>query len=392
MFSVMMQRLRDEIDKAELISQMNENVRNLLLSTGDSTVGSGQPTGPPRQCIDSLKMAAGMLPSKVDWQIYDHYASVGRLYAAFERYVNELVRAYVGMLPDLYPTLRELPEVVAINHRIGIGQILQKIGTRKSYRSIDETTAIRALSAGQPDGSGYRLIPEAFLVEKQNYRMDVIGPIFSSLDIENCKSKIDAHPAVREFIESAIGQPTTASSELERFIGYRNDAAHDVPEQILSHEEVKKLSGLIKAIGTALADIVRKRVLQRHIEIGNTRSIGRVVESHYKGSVIVLVLDVEERLAVGDILCISDDRNVRIAEILSIQNNGVDAKLVEGKVGKEVGLKLSIKCLKGADVRTLALPSKGGHAAPTAPIEILEPVEDWAPSFESSQVKTENDD
>ena len=386
MFSALMQQLRDELDKAELISQLNENIRNLLLGIDENVIGSGERTGPSPQCIDSLKAVVGTLPSKVDWQIYDHYASVGRLYAAFERYVNELVRAYVGMLPSLYRTLGDLPETIATNHRIGIGQILQKIGTRKSYRNIDETTAIRALSSGQSDGSGYTLIPEAFLVEKLNYRMDVIGPIFSSLDIEQCAFRVEAHPMVRELIENTIGQSTTAASELERFIRYRNDAAHDVPEEILSHDEVMKLRGLIIAIGTALADIVRKKVLQRHVDIGNTRSIGKVTESHYKGSVIVLVLEAEERLAIKDLLCISDERSVRIGEILSIQENSSDVEYVEGKLGQEIGLKLSIKCLKGADVRVLSLPSREDPAAPIVPVEISEQTVELPPSFESVKI------
>lgn len=333
MFSALMKRLSDEIAKAELISQVNDNFRDLLLAVPSGEERADEESRPAPECIENIKTYLGDLPGKIDWQIYDHCAAVTRLYAAFERYVNEIVRSYVDMLPELYHSMADLPDKVAINHRIGIGQILQKIGNRKQYRNVDEATAIRSLSAGQPDGSEYKLIPEAFLVEKLNYRMEVIGAIFSALDFEQCVSKIESHLAVREFIVNKVGESTTASSELERFVRSRNDAAHDVPEEILSHDEVRKLQSLIIALGTALSEIVRDKVIERHIELGHTRTIGTVTEIHYKGSVIILTLSEETSLATGDLICTSKNGINRMAVITTIQDNDKDVQRLEGKVG-----------------------------------------------------------
>ena len=358
MFLAMMERLQNEIAKAELISKVNDNFRNLILSMQSGVEKRENESRPTPECIEQIKTYLGDLPGKIDWQIYDHSAVVTRLYAAFERFVNDIVRSYVDMLPELYHSMTDLPEKVAVNHRIGVGQILQKIGSRKHYRNIDEDTAIRALSAGQADGSDYKLIPEAFLVEKLNYRMEVIGAIFSSLDFEQCVSKIESHPIVREFIENEVGESTTATSELERFVRFRNEAAHDVPEEILSHDEVLKLQSLITAIGTALSEMVRSKVIERHIELGHTLTIGTVTEIHYKGSIIVLNFSKDVYLSTGDFLCISKNGVNRMAKVIALQDYNNDVQYIEGKVGQEVGLKLSIRSCIGSEVKTVVLPSK----------------------------------
>jgi len=356
MFSALMKRLKDE--NAELISQVNDNFRDLLLAVPSGEERADEEFRPAPECIENIKTYLGDLPGKIDWQIYDHCAAVTRLYAAFERYVNEIVKSYVDMLPELYHSMADLPDKVAINHRIGVGQILQKIGSRKQYRNVDEATAIRSLSAGQPDGSEYKLIPEAFLVEKLNYRMDVIGAIFSALDFGQCVSKIESHLAVREFIENKVGESTTASSELERFVRFRNDAAHDVPEDLLSHDGVRELQLLIIALGTALSDIVRGKVIERHIELGHTRTIGTVTEIHYKGSVIILTLSEAASIATGDLICTSKNGVNRMAAVNALQDDNNDVQHLEGKVGQEVGLKLSIRPDIGSEVKTVVLPSK----------------------------------
>jgi len=145
---------------------------------------------------------------------------------------------------------------------------------------------------------------------------------------------------------------------VERFVRFRNEAAHDVPEEILSHDEVLKLQSLITAIGTALSEMVRSKVIERHIELGHTLTIGTVTEIHYKGSIIVLNFSKDVYLSTGDFLCISKNGVNRMAKVIALQDYNNDVQYIEGKVGQEVGLKLSIRSCIGSEVKTVVLPSK----------------------------------
>jgi hypothetical protein len=203
-------------------------------------------------------------------------------------------------------------------------------------------------------------------------------------------SKIESHPAVREFIENKVGESTTASSELERFVRFRNDAAHDIPEEILSHDEVRKLQSLIIALGTALSEIVRDKVIERHIELGHTHTIGTVTEIHYKGSVIILTLSGAASLATGDFVCISKDGVNRMAVVTALQDENNDVQHLEGKVGQEVGLKLSIRSCIGSEVKTVVLPSRHTQLSLEVMPEVSAEVEEVV--LRDDEISTETND
>lgn len=360
MFSGLLTELRADISATELVLSTHERFRDLILTGGpQQTQGESVEvtTRPSVDCIDAFSKHVGALPSRLDWQIYDHSAAVTRLYAAYERFVNDLVSAYVGMLPELYQNASDLPETIVINHRIGIGQILVKIGARKQYKDVQEAAAIRALSAGLGGGTHYNLIPEAFLVDRLNYRMETLAKIFGSLEFEEPAKQISNHPAVVEFMKTTRGESDTPQAELDGFVKYRNEAAHGIPEQILSPDEIKKMGQFLNALGKAIADMVNESVVKRHLHLGNSFTVATISEIHHDGTVVVAILR-NESVAVGDELFVYDDRICRRAKVESLQVNDTDVMSVEGNAGREVGIRLSVRARHGADLRRLRLPDR----------------------------------
>jgi len=47
-----------------------------------------------------------------------------------------------------------------------------------------------------------------------------------------------------------------------------------------------------------------------------------------------------------------------MAKVIALQDYNNDVQYIEGKVGQEVGLKLSIRSCIGSEVKTVVLPSK----------------------------------
>src|ERR1700726_4912210 len=238
MFSNLTGQLRDQISRIESILLTHDRLRAVIFESAQPApeVQAGSAIDP--ECKKQLLALLGTdLPSKVDWQIYDHCAAFTRIYAAYEQFVNDLVSNYVALLPQLYESYDDLPEGVSINHRIGLGQILIKIGSRKQYKRLEESAVIRALASGLAGSSGYSLVPEAFTAGQRNYKFDVLVELFSQLGIENFGQRIVRHPEVINFMRTTRGESDTVQGELGKLVDYRNEAAHRTVDNIVAVDE-----------------------------------------------------------------------------------------------------------------------------------------------------------
>jgi hypothetical protein len=355
MFSRLVGQFHQSIDATVKTTAVNERIRDIVLSRPTETPEGGNADQLLSvACLEALQRALGNLPNKIDWQVYDYCAAITRLYGTYEDFVNELIKAYIVMLPDLY-TVAQLPETITVNHRTGIGQILLNLGTRRQYRNVGEEDAIRALSTARGDGAGYRLIPEAFLVDRLNYRMDVLGSLFGSLDIENVPNAIALHPEVRDFLGKERGESDSATSELENFVKSRNLASHGMPEQILSTDELKKMGRFLKVVATALNDIVTAKIERRHLALGHYTRLGQVTEVYHQGVVGIFRLE-NEKISIGDqLFSFSKENHIRV-KVMSLQLDGVSVQSVEPQTSGEIGAEFDRKIRVGAEIRRIAIP------------------------------------
>jgi hypothetical protein len=356
MFSHLLDKLRAEITATEVVLSLHERLRDLLFPVpaqpGDQASDAGE-----AHCIDWLNAKIGPLPNKLDWQVYDHSASIIRLYAAYEQFVNDLVSEYVRMLPTLYRSAVELPECISVNHRIGLAQILIKIGAGKQYKDIEEAVAIRALSAGLGEETGYSLIPGAFLVDRVNYRMEVLAKIWGDLNFNEPARQISNHKAVVQFMKTTRGESDTPQSELENFVKYRNEASHGTPEQILAPDEIRRICEFIVCVGEALAYMVEEAVTMRHLQLGNSILVAKVIETHYAGKVVVAKMS-HCSLKNGDEVFVSTGTGFRRTLVRSLQINGNDVPSVDGSVSEVVGIALSTRVPDGAELVRVSPPSR----------------------------------
>ena len=304
LFSFLTSRLRSEIDVIQKTLSMADGLRTLLTThrTLLSAMQGAFPLGanPLNHAAYGLASLLPQAPDKLDWQVYDHCAALTRLYAVFEQYVGELVDEYVRLLPQLYAKYTELPECITNQHRVGIGAILLKIGEKGPYKELEEQVIVRELAVGLSGATEYKLLSDAFFIERQNLRFDVLCKLFRSLDFQNCVTFINGHSAVRQFITNERAGNSTVEKELGDFIDYRNEAAHRQVENVLAPEEIGAIGRFLLALGDALADMVDERVLQQRMNLGQYAIVLGVTEIHHNGYVVIGTPDVGVQLAVGD--------------------------------------------------------------------------------------------
>jgi hypothetical protein len=394
MFSHLTSQLRTELETAQKVLVINEALRDLLIAHQPAL--TALPAELPAGADDGVNVAHALSrlvpgePRKVDWQIYDHCAALTRLYAAYERFVGELVAEYVRLLPKLYGKYSDLPESITTQHRIGIGQILLKMGEKGLYKKLEEQVVVRELAAGLSGVSGYTLLADAFFIDRQNLRFDVLGRLFGALGFRHCGRYINRHTAVTDFIKQERADSSSPQKELDDFIEYRNEAAHRKVENVLSIDAIGAMGRFIAAIGGALAQIVEEGVLQRRMEMGHYSHVLAVSEIHHNGFVVIGIPSNGVPLAVGDEVLICRKGTCQQVVIEGLQINDQIAVSTTGDGATKVGLRLTKRSAPGADLRRLNIPIE-------APTEIQLILEDAMPamaeaadtdSVESAEVDT----
>jgi len=375
-FSHLTSRLRLEVESVREILVISDGLRELLL-TQRSHLSSFERNEPPEAdknanvayCLSRLLPNA---PDKLDWQIYDHCASLTRLYAAYDRFVRDLVSEYVTLLPNIYQKYADLPISVTTQHRSGIGRILVKLGDKGRYKRLEEQNIIRELATSLEGTPGYTLLAEAFFVDTQNLRFDMLIRLFSSLGFEHPGRFINKNSAVAEFIKAERADSSTPEKELNDFVKYRNEAAHRKVDNVLSIDAIASIGRFIVALGDGLVDLVDEGVLRRHMDLGHCSLVLTVKEVYHDGYVVVGTLN-PGTLKVGDGLIVSERAVCRRALVESIELNDTPAEQLSGDGATEVGLKLNRRAKVGSQLCRLQMP--GGE-----PSDVQLQLEDATPT------------
>jgi hypothetical protein len=346
-------RLRQDIDIFRRVIDAHDHARSLY-------------DQPPTDPDSWANVRSSDLP-KTAWHIYDHCAAFTHLYAIYGTYVEELIEEYLRILPTLYPTYDQLPSAITNQHRLGLGIILGKIGEGGVYNNLGEIEVITTLSHGLTGGTPYKLIKQAFLTDRQNYRLDILGRILGYLGIEHGTQELSKDAALTRFLENTKPEATTVQSELEQFIKRRNEAAHSHVTEVVATDEIKRTADFIGYLGEALAALFRHAILTRQYTLGQLPKLGMVEEVHHGGFVIISHFE-QCMIRSGDRLAFAHAGKLLLATVVGLQLNNLDQELLLLTTSEEVGIKCDRKIRRGAAIHAL-------REQQTAPCQLLQVVE-----------------
>jgi hypothetical protein len=371
MFSSFTSRLRAEVDTIKLVLDAHDTLRALVYPQ-ESTAPAGQvpsettETPSPVESANHLEQIRNSGLSKSSWQVYDHCAAFTRLYAVYEQFVEDLASDYLRVLPDLFRKYEDLPLSVRKQHRIGIGQILMKLGKDGPYKDLDEGSVIKGWSAGLLGNLNYRLLPDAFLIDPQNYRAEILAGLFRYLGIDDCWPWIEKHPLVVEFMNRERDANETPRTLLHDFVEYRNKASHTKVGDIVATEEIKSIANYVAVMTEALSQLVMKRVVQQKIALGETARVGLVL--HRYSDFIVGMRMSAGTVTIGDELIVMHKHSCYKTTVASIQIERSPYEQLDVRDGQEIGLGLSARANQGAELLRMA------SAQPTAAGTLPEPI------------------
>ncbi|MBE9036915.1 MAE_28990/MAE_18760 family HEPN-like nuclease [aff. Roholtiella sp. LEGE 12411] len=287
------------------------------------------------------------IPKVREWRVYDHCAVVTRLYAIYERFVEDLVSDWLVLLPSLFPLYSDLEERIRNTHQTGVGRLLLELKkNRYAHLSIEEV--MRGLFHGFTGEKQYELLPDAFLFHEQNLRRETLEKLFADAGIINTWGWVEKHRAIKYFLEEIRGNQNTAEGELNELISYRNDAAHGSPDDVLGTNALLELCDFVETLCQAITELVTYQVIERKKSIGQAREVGKIIEWYKKHEAGVAKFEATTISVGSNLFLVSQGTSCcQLAIIESIQNNGISVSEVQTTTEMEVGLKFDVDAKKG---------------------------------------------
>src|SRR6266404_3350668 len=176
MYEPLVERLVRNIVAIKKQIQLSGAIRSMV---GDRSLKCTNASG---LCFD-IGAVYDAAPDTTDWRIIDHCSAVTRLYAVYERFVEEILGAHLQYL-EQNVAYGDLDEKFRLQHRRSIGQILLDLD-KDRYKDTLSFDSILDDISGIFHGQKYRLLPQAMLAHDQNLRMKDLGSLFERCGISN---------------------------------------------------------------------------------------------------------------------------------------------------------------------------------------------------------------
>ncbi len=341
MFSSLTGQLGQQIEALKKVLDVNARLRDLHI---DNSIQNYNDT--------ALAKVLSTVPDRINWRVFDHCAAVTRLYAIYEQFVEDLVKDYLKQLPEIYALYGDLPQTLRTQHRIGIGQILQKWSEDGPYGRLTESSVVSGLVDGLRGQSTYTLLADAFLIEPLNYRAEVLVKVFGHVGLIECFTYVKKQPGMRAFMmtRDATETPETV---LRDIVELRNQAAHGSvsQEQVTSVQELSSYAAFVQILCGALAEMVESTIMTRRLLVCPNSCVGQVV--HVFSSNIVGLCCCAGQIRVGERL-VAKSRTAAVGtSVLSIEVDHQRCQSGNLADGQEIGLELDRKIKEGTKLMRL---------------------------------------
>ncbi|MBD1929406.1 hypothetical protein H6F74_24645 [Trichocoleus sp. FACHB-90] len=340
----------------KLLKRVNLNIATVrrMIETNDKLKGIvfGKDSAIKQELDDNEKFTElrEVVPNEIEWQVYDHCAVVTRLYAIYERFVEDLITDWLGLIPNLVSDYSDLPDRIKNTHREGVGRLMVDLN-KSRFKHLSVEKVVRGLLYGVAGNETYELIPDAFLLHEQNLRKDVLDKLFADAGIENAWKWVINHRGIKNFLEEIRGDQNTAEGELNQLVAYRNEAAHGAVDQILGTQELLDMGDFVENLCQALVELVTYQVIFKQAVIGQAREIGTI--RHWLDDQKVARAKIKAvTLSVGKTIFLVKDSSsyCLLATIESIRDDEITKEQVEITTEKDVNLKFDCDAKKGLSI------------------------------------------
>ena len=345
MFEELLTKAKTDIATVRSIIKTNENVRKIVSSKKS------------KKSEDYLQLLAAIeqdIPEMAEWRVYDHCAAVTKLYAIYENFVEDLIKDWLRLLPQLCLNYVDLDERIKNTHKIGVGRLLINLNKNR-FEHLTIENVVKGLSLGINNKVGYELLPDAFLFHEQNLRREILDKLLADAGISNSWKWIDKHKSIKNFVEEVRGSQNTAEGELNELISYRNEAAHGaLIDDFLRANALLEMCNFVDSLCQSLNDLFEYQIIVLKVKIGEAIKIGKITEWFSNPKAGIAKISSATLYNQCNLYLINQNLSwYQSATVNSIQIDGNSVEHVNTDKKVEIGLKFDVDAREGLNLYLL---------------------------------------
>lgn len=302
---------------------------------------------------------------------FDYAAFAVALYASFEKFVENLITAFV-QLETHRVDYAALPQRLTEKHLTVSADLLRRryLGVGR-YIGMSDLDVVRNLFDCLSGTKPYTLNKVAVTAHDTNLRASEVDAIFGMIGIDNICDRVCRSDAMMAWYSADQGfdtQPqggvkrTVIDERLKDIVERRNQVTHrgGNPTDLLGGAAMNDAIGFIESLATSIFGFVVGRYLQAHhlTSAGSTELALHAQGGTFKMRTVVIVDKPPQRLFVGQpVFVIVESSGARWGRIQSLRVDDAEKQAIEATASAPngVGIGLDLKFPKGADVKLIAL-------------------------------------
>lgn len=302
---------------------------------------------------------------------FDYAAFVVALYASFEKFIENLIIAYVRLEAGRI-NYAALPKKLTEKHLAGTADLLRRgrLGDGR-YVGLSELGVVKNLFECLSGSNPYELNEAAVIAHDANLRAGEIDALFGAVGIEQIYDRACRADAVVNWYRTTQGLDTPPQDGVKRavleerlkdIVERRNQVAHrgGNPMNLLGGADMREAVAFIECLAMSIYGLVVGRYLEAH----HAASPGRVElalrdgDGPYNGRTVVVIDKPDQRLFVGQpVFVVIDTTGARWGRIKSLRIDDADVQELAANANAPsgVGVGLDFSFPKRADAKLVAL-------------------------------------
>lgn len=130
---------------------------------------------------------------------YLYVVAIVGLYGLVERYVDEILEAYVGALSSSVSHFDKLPDAIRKNHLPVSLELLKAIGDKTYHGDTTDAVVVKNLHLCLTDPSNFQLNGAAFVIHRGNINLDKFRGYLGTVGIESPLKRLSLMQSLEGF-------------------------------------------------------------------------------------------------------------------------------------------------------------------------------------------------
>lgn len=302
---------------------------------------------------------------------FDYAAFVVALYASFEKFVENLITAYVRLEAGRLD-YTALPKKLTDKHLAGTAELLWR-GRRgdSRYVGLSELGVVKNLFECLSGARPYQLNEAVVSAHDANLRAGEVDALFGAVGIEQICDRACRADAIVAWYCTVHGlatppqdgvKRTVLEERLKDIVERRNQVAHrgGNPMNLLGGADMSEAVSFIESLAVSIFGLAVGRYLEAHhaASPGRLELALRAGDGPFKNRTVVVVDKPAQRLFVGQpVFVVMESTGARWGRILSLRVDDADVQELapDANAPKGVGVGLEFKFPQSADAKLVAL-------------------------------------